>query len=166
MSNLNTAMLSIEAEIKHAKNGLAFYVARIESLERTLGELNAIAGATNSAMPTTSVKNDKPLAPKTSTTTKSKQPKTVKEPRNTKFTGELPSTGGDYWPNLVSDKPQHAAEILQAAIDQLEFKPTEEQKQKMRQRMVFALNALVKAKKIQDSGSGRNRRFARNTSIS
>jgi hypothetical protein len=48
---------------------------------------------------------------------------------------------------------------LQAAIDKLGFTPSKTQVKKLAQRMTFSLNALVKANKIKDSGSGRNREF-------
>ncbi|HCE08693.1 MAG TPA: hypothetical protein DEQ40_08865, partial [Oxalobacteraceae bacterium] len=71
----------------------------------------------------------------------------------------LPSTGGDYWPNLLTEQGQHSSEILKSAIDKLGFTPTNTQIKKLTQRMTFALNALVKANKIQDSGAGRERVF-------
>jgi len=48
---------------------------------------------------------------------------------------------------------------LKSAIDKLGFTPTNTQIKKLTQRMTFALNALVKANKIQDSGAGRERVF-------
>jgi len=79
--------------------------------------------------------------------------------RPEKESAELPSTGGAYWPNLLTDQGQHSSAILKSAIDQLGFTPTKTQIKKLTQRMTFALNALVKTKKIQDSGSGRDRLF-------
>ena len=72
---------------------------------------------------------------------------------------DLPFTGGDYWTNLVSDTPQSASEILASAIAKLGFEPDKIQRQKLQSRMIFALNALVKDKKIADSGKGRERRY-------
>ena len=79
--------------------------------------------------------------------------------RAEKESGELPSTGGDYWPNLLTEQGKHSSEVLKSAVEQLGFTPTKTQIKKLTQRMTFALNALVKAKKIQDSGSGRERLF-------
>jgi len=72
---------------------------------------------------------------------------------------QLPFTGGSYWFNLVSKQPKSEADILHEALDGLGFAPTKQQVLKMTSRATFALNALVKAKKIQDSGEGRERRF-------
>jgi hypothetical protein len=72
---------------------------------------------------------------------------------------DLPFTGGDYWTNLLSDQPKSGPEIFKSAIAQLGFTPSKEQIAKLGGRMTFALNTLVKAKKIKDSGSGRERRF-------
>ncbi len=42
MSNLRTAQLAIEAEIAHARQGLAYYAERVNSLEQALaGIVNA-----------------------------------------------------------------------------------------------------------------------------
>jgi hypothetical protein len=71
----------------------------------------------------------------------------------------LPFTGGDFWPNLVTAEPQSASDILNAAIVSLGFTPTKAQIQKLAGRQTFAVNALVKAGTIQDSGKGRERRF-------
>ena len=72
---------------------------------------------------------------------------------------DLPFTGGDFWPNLVLEQPRSASEILDAAIATMSFAPSKVQTQKLAGRMTFALNSLVKAGKIKDSGSGRERRF-------
>ena len=156
MSNIQTAILSIEAEIAHAKSGLAFYASRVEAMEQTLAELSAIGG---DSLPTSSSALPEKSAPKAGVASKVKKPKAAKAPRKAQAGADLPSTGGDYWPNLLSEQPKHAAEIFQSAVDQLGFKPTKEQKQKLKQRMTFALNALVKAGSIKDQGKGRERQF-------
>ena len=75
---------------------------------------------------------------------------------------ELPSTGGDYWKNLVGAEPKSGQAILAEAVNGLGFTPTKAQVSKLLNRMTFALNSMVKAGAIQDSGSGRERRFFRN----
>lgn len=159
MSNLNTAILSIEAEIKHANDGMAYYISRVEALEKTLSGLIAIDGESLPASSPAVSKKEAQSAPRANAPTKNKKQKAVKASSKTKIEGELPSTGGDYWPNLLSDQPKHAAEIFQSALDQMGFKPTADQKQKLKQRMTFALNALVKAGSVKDQGKGRERQF-------
>lgn len=152
MSNLASAKAAIEAEIAHAKKGLAHFYSRIEALEMTLSHLVAVdRGVLDEQAAATAASAKTPAkAAKAQPATPTKSAKSSKE---------LPATGGDYWPALITDQPQSAPDILNAAIRQLGFTPTKEQKQKLAGRMTFAINALVKAKKIQDSGTGRERRF-------
>lgn len=158
MSNMQTATLAIEAEIVHAKNGLAYYAARVKALEQTLAEIRNVGESP--AASTQPAKLPKTLrAPAAGAGAKRLKKSAKKKSGPEKEGAELPSTGGDYWPNLLADQGQHSSAILKSAVDQLGFSPTKTQVKKLAQRMTFALNALVKAKKIQDSGSGRERLF-------
>jgi hypothetical protein len=153
MSNLESAKAAIEAELSHAKEGLAFYHSRIEALEKMLSQLANVAGL-KSASPAQG-KRIKKIAV-------GKRTKIVKGKRAARESGganELPFTGGTYWTDLISERPQSVSEILDTAVGKLGFSPTKEQIKKLAGRMTFALNALVKTKQIQDSGSGRDRRF-------
>ena len=72
----------------------------------------------------------------------------------------LPPTGGDFWLNLVSDQPQSAVDISNAAITALSIAPEQKGRiQKLKQRVSPALASLVSSQKIKDSGAGRERRF-------
>jgi hypothetical protein len=157
MSNLESAKAAIEAELFHAKEGLAFYSTRIEALEKTLSQLASVTG--ESAAPTAAIADVAKRGPKVAAGKHVKPAKKKKDVKEVADGNELPFTGGDYWSNLVTDQPRSASEILEAAIAGLGFKPTKTQIQKLSGRMTFAVNALVKTKKIQDSGSGRDRRF-------
>jgi len=153
MSNLENAKAAIEAEIIHAKEGFAFYASRVKALERTLlqlSNLGAEEGAASEAATPTAIKRGQKAGTKKS----SKKAKGAQAGGN-----ELPFTGKDFWPDLVTAEPRSASEILQAAIGRLGFTPTKEQVQKLTGRMIFAINSLVKANVIQDSGKGRERRF-------
>jgi hypothetical protein len=155
MSNLESAKAAIEAELSHAKQGLAYYNSRIDSLEKMLTQLASVSGSIEGISGV--VKGNRGRKPLVSKTAKpGKQKKLGKESSGG---NELPFTGADFWPNLVHEQPRSASEILKAAISTLGFTPTKLQAQKLAGRMTFALNALVKAKKIQDSGKGRERRF-------
>jgi len=156
MSNLQTARQAIQAEITHAKEGMAYYTARVKSLEQALEELNIVEESA-----TVSAKGLKSQG-KVRGAKKSARLKLSKQSGKSGAASEvadLPSTGGDYWTNLVTEEPQHSSEILRAAIGRLGFVPSPEQVKKLSQRMTFALNAFVKVNKIQDSGSGRDRVF-------
>lgn len=158
MSNLQTATLAIEAEIVHAKNGLAYYAARVNALEQALAEIKNVKES-SSASPQGAKLPKAPRTPAAVAGVKRLKKTAKKKSGPVKEGAELPSTGGDYWPNLLSDQGQHSSEVLKSAIDKLGFTPSKTQVKKLAQRMTFALNALVKAKKIQDSGSGRDRLF-------
>jgi hypothetical protein len=171
MSNLDSARSAIEAEIEHAKQGLSFYQARIESLERALQEVARIDGVAShhASLASTAPKKRGPK-PKNAVqasagdlvaTVASKKSGKQKLKKGTPSSGgkDLPFTGGDFWPNLITAEPKSAKEVLDAAIASLGFTPTKEQVQKLSGRMTFALNTLVKTNVIRDSGRGRERRF-------
>jgi hypothetical protein len=153
MSNLESAKAAIQAELSHAKQGLAFYHSRIDSLEKMLTQLASVSSV-GGITATKGSRGRKPAA-----TAVMKSGKKQKGRKESTGGNELPFTGADFWPNLVLEQPQSASEILKAAIASLGFAPTKLQAQKLAGRMTFALNALVKSNKIQDSGKGRERRF-------
>jgi len=162
MSNLESAKAAIQAELSHAKQGFAYYQSRIDALEKMLIQLASVSGAMDS-ISTVSIEKSK-RGSKSTAVRVAKTQKVGKTKRTGKDSGggnELPSTGGDFWPNLVLVQPRSASDILKAAISSIGFVPTKLQTQKLAGRMTFALNTLVKAKKIQDSGKGRGRRFFR-----
>ncbi len=156
MSNLESAKAAIQAELSHAKKGLEFYQSRIDSLEKTLAQLASVSGSSDvPAAAALKGKRGRKAAVE-------KAAKPAKKGRAAKDSGGgngLPFTGGDFWPNLVLATPRSASEILEAATASLGFVPTKLQAQKLAGRMTFELNSLVKAKKIQDSVKGRERRF-------
>jgi hypothetical protein len=165
MSNLESAKAAIAAEIAHAKQGVAHFLSRVEALEKALLHIVAVDGGILDAQPAAAMPvakskaqaKAKAVAAKPVKSTKTAKP--VKPAKAAKGVNDLPFTGGDYWTDLLAVEPKSASEILDAAVSKLGFTPTKEQRQKLAGRMTFALNALVKAKKIQDSGSGRARRF-------
>lgn len=155
MSNLRTAIQAIEAEIAHAKQGLAHYAERVRSLEAALaGIVLAGDGAARTASTT-------PKAAKSHIKASRKKGGSGKKAAVDIATqvAELPATGGDYWKNLVTDEPKSGKAILAEAVGGLGFTPTKTQVAKLMNRMTFALNSMVKAGTIQDSGAGRERRY-------
>jgi Tfp pilus assembly protein FimV len=164
MSNLKTAKAAIQAELAHTKEGLAFYQSRIDALEKTLAQLASVSAGSSDATAVT-IAAPANSAPNIATAKPAKSAKLVKPAKKTKGAKEsvggnqLPFTGGDYWTNLVTDQPRSASDILEASVGSLGFTPTKAQIQKLAGRLTFAINALVKTKKIKDSGSGRERRF-------
>lgn len=161
MSNLHTAKLAIEAEIAHAKQGLDYYAEKVKSLQQALAGVVQAEGSTAAASPTSS----KALKSPTKTGKRKAAPGKrggIAQAATATQAGELPSTGGDYWKNLVATEPKSGRAILAEAINGLGFTPTRAQVGKLMNRMTFALNSMVKAGTIQDSGTGRERRFFKN----
>lgn len=158
MSNLRTAILAIEAEINHAQKGLAYYMERVRSLEEALAGIVQAEGNISKASGTPSRVSELPAQKIKGKTKAAKKTRNKTEVE----AGELPSTGGDYWKGLVNGEPKSAQAILAESVHGLGFVPTKTQVGKLMNRMTFTLNSLVKAGKIQDSGSGRERRFFKN----
>lgn len=144
--NIKRAVAAIQAEIKHAKQGMAHYEKQVVSLEGALAQLGGIG----QVGPVKAKRGRKPKAE-------------AVETKPTKGRGrkgrDLPFTGGDFWESLITAKPQSASDVLKAAPIKLGITPDKAQIKKLQSRMVFALNALVKAGTIKDSGKGRDRRF-------
>lgn len=188
VSNLKSARHAIEAELSHARQGIAYYEARVEALEIALHQLDNVeapaeapakrakykgkssgqkAGATRGrGLHRMAGKNAAKAASGAQGTSVSsgKQRERGTKPRTAgSDTGEgLPTTGAEFWLNLVNEQPRSAVDISNAAIATLGIKPDQKRQiQKLKQRVAPALANLVATQKIRDSGAGRERRFFR-----
>lgn len=181
-SNLKSARQAIEAELTHAKKGIAYYTARVEALENALHQLENVEGEESSAAMKRRTKNrmveagsrrkasraaqnnknqdDNESAAsgrRRAVTKRSASQRVTSRPRKA---SALPQTGSEFWLSLVNEQPRSAVDIANAAIDALGIQPDQaEQIQKMKQRVSPALAGLVASQKIKDSGAGRERRF-------
>lgn len=157
-TNLQSAKQAIEAELSHARQGAAYYAARVQALESALNQLASVegsAGASPEAKPRGNAK-----VRKVSEARRGRQPGGASVAGKRASANGLPSTGGEFWLTLISDRPQSAVDIASAAIAVLGIKPDQKKQiQKLKQRVAPALAGLISAHKIQDSGSGRERRF-------
>jgi hypothetical protein len=153
MSNIKSARQAIQAELDHARQGAAFYQSRVDALEEALKKIHDIE---SDALP-----NGKGLKNGAHAETPRKQAKPGRKPRMQAPQSEekLPSTGKGFWPDLITEHPQSAPEILTAAIRSLGISPSKEQTKKLAQRQASALSLLTKSGEIESSGSGRERRF-------
>ena len=149
MPNSTSARDAIKAEIAHFTEGLVYYQQQIDKLQKALAVLGD-TGANKKAAPT-----------KTAITTKPARGKAKTKGRATAAPGKIPSTGGDFWISLISDRPQSGSDVLSAAIAKLGLQSSRETKATLSARMTNALTHLVKSKQIQDSGVRRERRFFR-----
>jgi len=147
--NIKHAIAALHAELKHARQGLTHYEQQVNSLQNALTQLDGMGGGAQ-ATPAKGKRGRKPKAVAVAASTPS---------RGRKGKGGLPFTGGDFWESLISATPVAAKDVLAAAIKKAGIKPNADQIKKLTSRMVFALNALVKAGTIKDSGKGRERRF-------
>ncbi|GIZ50228.1 hypothetical protein [Noviherbaspirillum aridicola] len=154
MSNLRSARDSLAAELAHARQGLAFYDARVHALEETLATLDNLNAEGDIG--------DKPR--RQGRPARAEQTEAVaRGGRGRKQSGGLPATGKEFWTSLVTNEPRSTREILEAAIQTLGIDPSRDDLKKLSQRQANALHMLVKEKTISDSGSGRERRFFRPT---
>ena len=168
MSNITSAKSSLRAELAHVQSGLAYYKARVEALSAAIDQLDSIGdeGEVDIELGEASHMQKMRRARKSrqggtmvaaGATKAPKEPKAQKATRQGKAGSRLPSTGGDFFPDLISEQKQSMSELLQAAATQLPFKATAEELTQMRSRLVAAVNHMLQAGKIRDEGKGRER---------
>jgi hypothetical protein len=153
MSNLRSARDSLAAELEHARQGLAFYDARVAALEETLATLDNLNTESESDAGGKTRGKRRQSAGKAPARTE----------RGRKQSAGLPATGKEFWTSMVTNQPRSTGEILEAAVQSLGIDPSRDDLKKLAQRQANALHMLVKEKVIADSGSGRERRFFRPT---
>ncbi|NEX62552.1 hypothetical protein [Noviherbaspirillum galbum] len=167
MNSLDSAKKAIKAELAQARQGAEYYLSLASALEDALEKLESARPAMKASRTAKNVmlngKSARRAAPgrKTGTGRSAKAGtaagKSGKAPAGT---SALPKTGMAFWIDLLSEEPKSAGDILKAAMDRLGLaNPDSEQKKKLIQRQTFALNTLVKDKKIADEGTRRARRF-------
>lgn len=153
MSNLKSAKDALSAELEHAREGLAYYQARVEALQQTLASLSSLDGKVEqpAGMPGRGRRRKDVESDESS--------KPVKAGRGRKSRSDLPATGKEFWTGLITAEPQSAREILESAVRTLGITPSKDELKKLAQRQANALHMLVKAGAISDTGSGRDRRY-------
>lgn len=154
MSNLGSAKSAIKAELQHAREGVAYYQSLVTALEEALTRLDSVGPEAGKApVRKAAMANEKPGRGR-----RGRKPRTAVAPEQE---GNLPGTRKEFWVDLIDTQPKSAVEVVQAAVEKLDFTPTREQVKKLSQRATYALNTMVKSGEISDSGSGRARRFFR-----
>jgi hypothetical protein len=184
--NLASARQAIQAELSHARQGMEFYSARVEALETALTQLESVEideeapdkggrkkTAASSKKSDGSARGRKPRLAKDADASRpaaakgvsaakreGKRGRKVRGANRSSGEGQLPTTGTDFWLQLVTEEPRSAVDIANAAADSIGLKPDQRELiQKLKQRVAPALATLVSAQKIQDTGAGRERRF-------
>jgi len=186
-SNLASARQSIQAELAHAREGIAFYMERVEALENALSQLEHVeegldvdrppkrgkTGQRTRGADRGEAKNGRTAGDGRRTsrkeaagaTGKTRRAGTAKSSGGAKTESALPKTGIEFWLELVTESPKTAVDIANAAVSRLGLAANQrEQIQKLKQRVAPALASLVKAGRIEDSGSGRDRRYTKSGS--
>jgi hypothetical protein len=171
-SNLNSAKQAIEAELTHARQGAAFYATRVQALEIALQQLEnvdtengAVPAAPDAPMHTKGKVAGAKRGRKPGSVAKANGASTEEKTKGRKKgrgrpSSSLPTTGRDFWFGLISDQPQSAVEISNAAVTALGIAPSQKREiQQLKQRVAPALASLVATHHISDTGSGRQRRF-------
>lgn len=171
MSNISTAKSSLHAELAHVQSGLAYYQARVEALTAAIGQLDAIGDEDDADIDLEEVTQEKKsrrgrkpgraAASRASAGAEGGKKAGKRAGRQSRGTGRMPSTGGDFFPNLITEQRQSMTDLLNAAAGQLPFKPTDEETRQLRSRLVAAINQMLKAGKVHDEGKGRARVYFR-----
>lgn len=153
MSTLKSARQTIEAELRHAEQGVSFYQSKAEALRAALEQINQAEGGSS-----TSARRTKQGASKV-TTQGAKTGRGRKTRTNAKRTQALPRMTRDFWLDFIGQEPKSAIEIINMAIASFDPPLDADQSKKMKQRATQALQALLTSKQIKDVGAGRQRRY-------
>ena len=163
MSNISTVKTALDAEIQHAKQGLAFYTALITVLEQMIEQLDGLN--TDAGAPPASNQAGKRAYSRRASLKKGDDAVPVTKPKKSAKAAKaarassLPKTGGSFWQALLTSTPMSNQELLNAAIAALGMRPTPEHLKKLRQRLANAVTIMTKDGSMRSEGSGRARRF-------
>ena len=163
MSNMTSVKSALDAEIKHAKEGIAFYSTRIATLEKMIQQLDQLDGAREAG-----------AGGKTGT--KRKYARSAKGGVDTAFAengadmsagvsgarnaSKLPATTATFWASLLSETPISNKDIIKAAIVALKIRPNPVDLKKLKQRLANAITIMTKDGSMTSEGTGRARRFS------
>ncbi len=161
MSNISTAKSSLHAELAHVQSGLAYYQARVEALNAALHQLDEIGDEIDAELDMEEAKPARKARAGRRGRRAAVAQKAEKPARRSRGASRLPTTGGDFFPDLIGEQKQTMTELLQAAAAQIPFKTNAEEQKQLRSRLVAAVNHMLQAGKIRDEGKGRQRVYFR-----
>ncbi len=163
MSNMTSVKSALDAEIKHAKEGIAFYSTRIATLEKMIAQLDQLdGGQSQSSVHGSTGKRTYTRKAKTMETASANSGVENAKRRgkaNGKSGGKLPATTARFWQSLLSETPISNKDIIAAAISTLQIKPNATDLKKLKQRLANAITLMTKDGSMLSEGSGRERRF-------
>jgi hypothetical protein len=158
MSNMTSVKSALDAEIKHAKEGIAFYSMRIATLEKMIAQLDQLDGSHDDIK---SGKAGKSTGKRKYTRSTESLATSVAAVASASKAGgaKLPATTAKFWQSLLSETPISNKDIIKAAIAALKIKPSAADLKKLKQRLANAITIMTKDGSMQSEGTGRARRF-------
>lgn len=164
MSNITTVKSALHAEIRHAKQGMAFYEMRIAAMEKMIEQLDQL-DSTPGAKQSTTAMGKRAYTRRTAGTASDADVKPVASGKGRKKTKagrgvSLPQTSGAFWQSLLSATPLSNQELLSAAVAKLSIQPTPSDLKKLKQRLANAVTIMTKNGSMRSQGTGRARRFS------
>ena len=159
MSNMTSVKSALDAEIKHAKEGIAFYSMRIATLEKMIAQLDQLDNSHEAGKAGRSIK---PAGKRKYTRSAESLAKSVAAVTTSAKSGggKLPATTAKFWQSLLSQTPISNKEIIKGAIAALKIKPSAADMKKLKQRLANAITIMTKDGSMQSEGTGRARRFS------
>ena len=162
MSNMTSVKSALDAEIKHAKEGIAFYSTRIATLEKMIQQLDQLDGARDAgAGGKVGGKRTYKRSAKAGS-----GGALVEDGADTSLAGsgaraatKLPATTAAFWASLLSETPISNKDIIKAAIASLKIRPNPADLKKLKQRLANAITIMTKDGSMMSEGTGRARRF-------
>ena len=161
MSNMTSLKSALDVEIKHAKEGIAFYSTRIATLEKMIQQLDQLDDATATG-------TDGKGAGKRKYTRSAKAREVTAATNDgaasatdggARAKSKLPATTAAFWTSLLSETPISNKDIIKAAVAALKIRPTPADMKKLKQRLANAITIMTKDGSMMSDGTGRARRF-------
>lgn len=167
MSNITSATTAIGAEIKQARQGMAFYEARIAELERLVVALTAIDGGSQGIDAAVSGKRKgngrdgkaTVAATRTNGIASPSSKRKRADVRVSNGASRLPSTSASFWKGLLSEAPMSKPDIMNAAVAALGVELDHNDTEKLKQRLASAITGMITTGAIRSEGKRRERRF-------
>ena len=167
MSNMSSLKSALDVEIKHAKEGIAFYSARIATLEKMIQQLDQLDNATATGSDAQSAgKRKYARSAKTrASTAAANDTESSATDSSARAKSKLPATTAAFWTSLLSETPISNKDIIKAAIAALKIRPTPADLKKLKQRLANAITIMTKDGSMMSDGTGRARRFFVNKTL-
>lgn len=160
MSNMINVKSALTAEIKHAKEGIAFYSTRIAALEKMLQQIDRIDGSPGAVASLDILTDKKPVRVAKDASDNSDAGNAGSGSNPAKGNeAKLPPTTAKFWQSLLSETPISNKDIIKGALAALKIRPGPIELKKLNQRLANAITIMTKDGTMLSEGTGRERRF-------